>query len=77
MEGREQIRLEALRVLTDLAVRDDQFRHGLWSDLEGTLTSYGFTLNNQEIRQLRSLIQAIDDSIKEEVFEESLAFQHR
>ena len=50
MEGREQIRLEALRVLTDLAVRNDQFRHGLWSDLEGTLTSYGFTLNNQEIR---------------------------
>ena len=68
MEGTEGIRLEALRVLTNLAVNDDQFRHGLWTDLEGTLTRYGFALNDREIAQVRSIIYAFDDSIEEDVF---------
>jgi len=69
MEGSEEIRLEALRVLTDLAVNDDRFRRGLWDDLEGTLARYGFDLNAREIAQVRNFINAFDDSIKEAVFE--------
>ena len=77
MEGREQIRLEALRVLTNLVVKDDQFRYGLWNDLEGTLTRYGFALNDRELAQVRAFIYAFDDSIKDDVFEETLTRQHR
>jgi hypothetical protein len=68
MEPGEGIRLEALRVLTNLAVNDDRFRHGLWDDLDGTLTEYGFDLNDRERAQLRRLIRAIDDSIKDDLF---------
>jgi hypothetical protein len=77
MEDRGQIRLEALRVLTNLAVNDDQFRHGLWNDLEGTLSAYGFDLNNRELAQLRHLIRAIDDSIQGDVFGGMTTEQHR
>ncbi len=76
MEGREEIRLEALKVLTNLAVNDDQFRHGLWDDLEGTLSEYGFDLNDRELAQLRHLIRAVDDSIKGDVFGD-MTEQHR
>ena len=77
MEGGEEIRLEALRVLTSLAVNDDQFRHGLWDDLEGTLSEYGFDLNARELAQLRNLIRAVDDSIKDDVFGDMTTDQHR
>ena len=77
MEGGEQIRLEALRVLTNLAVNDDQFRHGLWHDLEGTLTAYGFDLNARELAQLRRLMRAVDDSIEGDVFGDVMTEQHR
>ncbi len=68
MEDRGQIRLEALRVLTNLAVNDERFRHGLWNDLEGTLSEYGFDLNARELAQLRNLMRAFDDSVKDDVF---------
>lgn len=76
MEPGEGIRLEALRVLTNLAVNDDQFRHGLWDDLDGTLSAYGFDLNDRERQQLRYLMRAIDDSIKGNVFGDTMD-QHR
>jgi hypothetical protein len=76
MEPSGGIRLEALRVLTNLAVNDDQFRHGLWEDLDGTLSEYGFDLNNRERQQLRHLMRAIDDSIKGDVFGD-MTEQHR
>jgi len=76
MEPSGGIRLEALRVLTNLAVNDDQFRHGLWEDLDGTLSEYGFDLNNRERQQLRYLMRAIDDSIKGDVFGD-MTEQHR
>ncbi|MGI9122929.1 MAG: hypothetical protein ACR2FR_08630 [Rubrobacter sp.] len=68
MEGGREIRLEALRLLTNLAVNDDRFRHGLWNDLEGTLSEYGFDLSARELAQLRNLMRAVDDSVKDEVF---------
>jgi len=76
MEPSGGIRLEALRVLTNLAVNDDQFRHGLWEDLDGTLSEYGFDLNDRERQQLRHLMRAIDDSIKGDVFGD-MTEQHR
>jgi hypothetical protein len=68
MEGSEEIRLEALRALTILAIHDDQFRRGVWDDLEGTLTRFGFALNDQEMAQVRSLRDAVVDSLGEDVF---------
>jgi hypothetical protein len=68
MEPGEGIRLEALKVLTNLAVNDDRFRRGLWDDLDGTLSEYGFDLNDRERAQLRRLMRAIDDSIKDDLF---------
>jgi hypothetical protein len=68
MEGMEEIRLEALRALTILAVHDDQFRRGLWDDLEGTLTRYGFALNDREMTQVRNFVYAVRDSLDEDLF---------
>jgi hypothetical protein len=76
MEPGEGIRLEALKVLTNLVVNDDRFRHGLWDDLDGTLAEYGFDLNDRERAQLRHLMRAIDDSIKGDVFGD-LTDEHR
>jgi hypothetical protein len=76
MEGREEIRLEALKALTVLAVHDDEFRRRIWEDLEGTLESYGFVLNGREIEQIRNFIDAVDSSIKDEVFS-GLTDRHR
>lgn len=77
MEGSEQIRLEALKVLTDLAVNDDRFRSGLRHDLDDTLTSYGFDLNEKEVAQIRKLVRAFDESIRDEVFGAVMTEQHR
>ncbi len=68
MEGGSEIRLEALRLLINLAVNDDRFRHGLSNNLEGTLSEYGFDLNARELAQLRNLMRAVDDSVKDDVF---------
>jgi hypothetical protein len=68
VEPMEEIRLEALRALTILAVHDEQFRHGLWDDLEGTLERYGFALNDQEMVQVRNFIYAVRDSVDEALF---------
>src|SRR5215210_3479070 len=48
-----EIRLEALKGLTVLAIHDDQFRRGAIDDLEGTLRRYGYDLTNQEMERLR------------------------
>lgn len=78
MEDMEEIRLEALRALTILAIHDDQFRNGLWEDLEGTLTRYGFVLNEREMTQVRNFIYAAADSIDEDILSGlTLTEQHR
>jgi hypothetical protein len=59
MEGYEEIRLEALRALTILAIHDDEFRRGVLNDLEGTLTRYGFALSDQEMAQVRDFRDAV------------------
>ncbi|HKH59086.1 MAG TPA: hypothetical protein VKA20_11180 [Rubrobacter sp.] len=64
----EEIRLEALRALTILAVHDEQFRRGMWDDLEGTLTRYGFALNDQELEQVRNFVFTVRDSLDEDLF---------
>ncbi len=76
MEHQEEIRLEVLKALTVLAVHDDQFRHSIWEDLEGTLARYGFVLNDRELAQVRDFIYAVDNSIKDEVFA-GLTERHR
>lgn len=68
MEGYEEIRLEALRALTVLATHDEQFRRGVWDDLEGTLTRYGFALSDQEMAQVRRFRDAVVNSIDEDLF---------
>jgi len=68
MEGYEGIRLEALRALITLASHDDEFRRGVWEDLEGTLTRSGFALSDQEIAQVRNVRDAIGNSMDEEVY---------
>jgi hypothetical protein len=68
MEGMEEIRIEALRALTILAVHDEQFRLGLWDDVEATLERYGFALNDRELAQVRNFVYAVRDSIDEDLF---------
>jgi hypothetical protein len=67
VEGYEEIRLEALRALTVLAMHDEEFRRGVWDDLEGTLTRYGFALSDQEMAQVRNFRDAVVNSIEEDV----------
>ena len=76
MEGREEIRLEALRALTTLAIHDDQFRSEVWDDLEGTLTRFGFALNDEEMMQVRNFRDALAESIEEDVIT-GLTSSHR
>jgi hypothetical protein len=76
MEYRDEIRLHVLKALTILAVHDDQFRRGIWEDLEGTLARYGFVLNDREMAQVRDFIYAVDNSIKDDVFA-GLTERHR
>ena len=61
MTEREEIRLEVLKALTILAIYDDQFRRGAISDLEGTLTRYGFVLNDQEMERVRTSREDVAD----------------
>lgn len=68
MEGMEEIRLEALKALTLLAVHDEQFRSGVWDDLEGTLTRYGFALNDREMAQVRDFVYAVRNTLDEDLF---------
>jgi ribosome-binding protein aMBF1 (putative translation factor) len=49
----EEIRLEALKGLTILAIHDGQFRRRVMDDLEGTLRRYGYELTDQEMERLR------------------------
>src|SRR5215212_10255162 len=53
MAEMEEIRLEALKGLTVLAIHDDQFRRAAMDDLEGTLRRYGYDLTDQEMERLR------------------------
>ena len=76
MEGSEEIRLEALRALTTLAIHDDQFRNEVWGDLEGTLTRFGFALNDEEMMKVRNFRDALADSIDEDVMR-GLTSSHR
>jgi hypothetical protein len=67
MAGMEEIRLEVLKGLTILAIYDDQFRRGVMSDLEGTLSRYGFALNDYEMERLRSGREGVADMSDEEL----------
>ena len=67
MEEIEEVRLEALKALTVLVIHDDQFRRAVWDDLEGTLTRYGFALNEREMAKVRDFRNAIADSVDADV----------
>jgi hypothetical protein len=68
VEPMEEIRLEALRALTILAVHDEQFRYDIWEDLEGTLERYGFALNEPEMAQVNNFIYAVQESVDVDIF---------
>jgi hypothetical protein len=68
VDNMEEIRIEALRALTILVVHDEQFRLGMWDDLEGTLMRYGFALNDREMEQVRNFVYAVRDSLDEDLF---------
>jgi hypothetical protein len=76
MEGEEEIRLEALKALTVLVIHDDQFRREVWVDPEGTLTRYGFALNDREMAKVRDFRNALADSAEEDVVA-TFASSHR
>jgi hypothetical protein len=59
VERMEEIRLEALRALTILAVHDEEFRREMWDDPEGTLDRYGFALNDPEMAQVNNFFYAV------------------
>jgi hypothetical protein len=58
----ENIRHEALNALATLAVADPRFVADAFADLEGTLASYGFTLNEQEMEIVRDFQSRVRDS---------------
>jgi len=67
MEGKEEVRLEALKALTVLVIHDDEFRREVWDDPEGTLTRYGFALNEREMAKVRGFHEALADSVEDDV----------
>ena len=68
MEPMEEIRLEALRALTILAIHDEEFRHAMWVDPEGTLDRCGFALNDAEMAQVNSFFNAVRESVDVDLF---------
>ncbi len=68
MERMEEIRLEALRALTILAVHDEEFRSRIWDDPEGTLKRYGFDLNGPEMAQVNNFLYAVRESVDVDLF---------
>ena len=65
-----EIRLEALKGLTVLAIHDDQFRRGAIEDLEGTLRRYGYDLTDQEMERLRYAQEEISGKSDEDIIRE-------
>ncbi len=65
-----EIRLEALKGLTVLAIHDDQFRRGAIEDLEGTLRRYGYDLTDQEMERLRYAQEEISGMSDEDLVRE-------
>jgi hypothetical protein len=49
-----EIRPDVLNELLRTAIEDDQFRQNAVNNLEGTLQSYGFELNSEEMEEVRS-----------------------
>ena len=76
MEPMEEIRLEALRALTILAVHDEEFRSQMWDDPEGTLVRYGFALNDAEMAQVNNFFYAVRESVDVDLFS-ALTEAHR
>jgi hypothetical protein len=68
VERMEEIRLEALRALTILAVHDEEFRREMWDDPEGTLDRYGFALNDPEMAQVNNFFYAVRESVDVDLF---------
>jgi hypothetical protein len=70
MAEMEEIRLEALKGITILAMHDDQFRRGAIDDLEGTLRRYGYDLTDQEMQRLRNAHEEISGMSDEDLVRE-------
>ena len=70
MAEMEEIRLEALKGLTVLAIHDDQFRRGAMDDLEGTLRRYGYDLTDQEMERLRQAHEEFSGRSDEDLLSE-------
>jgi hypothetical protein len=70
MSEMEEIRLEALKGITVLAIHDDQFRRGAIDDLEGTLRRYGYDLTDQEMERLRNAHEEVSGMSDEDIVRE-------
>jgi hypothetical protein len=70
MAEMEEIRLEALKALTILAIYDDQFRRGVIDDLEDTLRRYGFDLTEPEMERVRRAHEGIAGMTDEDLASE-------
>lgn len=77
MAEMDEIRLEALKGLTILAIHDDQFRRGAIDDLEGTLRRYGYDLTDQEMERLRQAHEEISGRSDEDLVRELSEGQQR
>lgn len=51
-----------------MATHDEEFLRGVWDDLEGTLTRFGFALSDQEMAQVRDFRDAVVNRIDDDVF---------
>lgn len=58
---RDDIRIDVLRRLAELAMADEAFRASARDDLAGALAAYGFTLNPREL----ALVTRFRDSLAE------------
>ncbi len=70
MAEMEEIRLEALKGLTVLAIHDNQFRRAAIDDLEGTLRRYVYDLTDQEMERLRYAQREISGKSDEDIVRE-------
>jgi hypothetical protein len=73
----EEIRLEALKGLTILAIHDDQFRRGVMADLDSTLRRYGYDLTGPEMERLRDAHRQIAGMSDEDLARELSERQQR
>ncbi len=65
----------ALRALAILSMNDPQFLREARTDLEGTLETYGFALNDQEMGEARTYLARYGPEVPDEAIVRNLTAQ--